>query len=233
LLCILQWFRGGRVDSGDRRRLGGWGCERPARARGGEPPPPQPARGQRYPKAATGSSISLTALARSCLAVAVCSAGLAWAQAAAPPTPDAAQLAKLFGPAFQPLPGIPVLTADFDGDGAEDAVVAATAANPLADQVAFHYKVIDPYSSYFGLGDPEITVHFAGLGEKPRVLLVVHNWRAPKMKFVVLNFPFDKLAVSSISVKKKTLAAIRAEDLAGIASFLYWDGKRWKWKEGE
>src|SRR5580658_5149980 len=85
---------------------------------------------------------------------------LANAQAPAPAKPDAVALAKLFGPAFKPLPEFQVLTADFDGDGADEAIVVATAENPLLDEEEFHYKVIDPFSAFYGLGDPKVTLHF-------------------------------------------------------------------------
>ena len=145
--------------------------------------------------------------------------------------PDAAQIAQQFGPAFKPLPGFPVLTADFDGDGAEDAVAVATAEDPLLDEAAFHYKVVDPYSSHFGIGDPRITRQFSAHQGPSPLVLVVHNWRTPKAKFVILNFPFDKLSLSRTLVKKKTVPAIRGEELGGSRSVIYWDGKKWKWQD--
>jgi hypothetical protein len=156
---------------------------------------------------------------------------LAFGQATTPvlAKPDAVELAKLFGSAFTAQSEFPVLTADFDGDGAEDAVVVATAENPLLDEGEFHYKVVDPYSSYYGLGDPKVTVHFSTHVGKPHFLLVVHNWRAPKAKFVIMNFPFDKLSLSRTLVKKKPVPAIKGEEVTGETSLVFWDGKKWKW----
>lgn len=146
-------------------------------------------------------------------------------------SPDAAQIVQQFGPTFKPLPGFPVLTADLDGDGAEDAVVVATAENPLLDEAAFHYKVMDPYSSHFGIGDPRITRQFSAHEGPLRLVLIVHNWRAPKAKFVILNFPFDQISVTRTVLKKKTVPAIRGEELGGSRSVIYWDGKKWKWQD--
>jgi hypothetical protein len=154
------------------------------------------------------------------------------AQGPVPARPDAAQITQLFGPGFHPVPGFPVLTADLDGDGAEDAVAVATADDPMLDQDAFHYKVIDPYSSSFGIGDPRITSQFSAHGDKPRLVLVVHNWRAPKAKFVILNLSFEKLSISRTRLKKKTVPAILAEEAGGFRSLVFWDGKKWKWEDG-
>jgi len=154
---------------------------------------------------------------------------LGQAPAPAPAKPDAVELAKLFGPAFTVQTEFPVLTADFDGDGTEDAVVVATAENPLLDETEQHYKVVDPFSSYYGLGDPKITVHFSTHVGKPHLLLVIHDWRAPKTKFVIMNFPFDKLSLSRTLVKKKPVPAIKGEEVTGETSLVFWDGKKWKW----
>jgi hypothetical protein len=155
--------------------------------------------------------------------------------APAPPhaetSPDATQIALLFGPGFHPLSGFPVLTADLDGDGAEDAVAVATAEDPLLDEAAFQYKVVDPYSAAFGISDPRITRQFSVHQGPSQLVLVVHNWRAPKAKFVILNLPFDRLSLTRTALKKKTVPAIRAEELGGSRSIIYWDGKKWKWQD--
>jgi hypothetical protein len=156
---------------------------------------------------------------------------LNWAQEPATDRPDPSQITRQFGPAFQPLANFPVLTADFDGDGTEDAVVAATADDPFLDQAAFHYQVVDPLGSYFGWNDPKVTRQFALQTDKPPLLLIVENWRAPKGKFVVANVPFEKLSLSRVLVKKRTVPAICADEMNGMKSKVYWDGKKWKWKE--
>ncbi|MFB3813566.1 MAG: hypothetical protein ACE14L_05595 [Terriglobales bacterium] len=152
--------------------------------------------------------------------------------AQAPARPDANHLVALFGPAFKHLPEFPILLGDLDSDGAEDAVLVATGENPLFDEAQYHYKVIDPYNAYFGFADPKVTSQFAiPTGDKPRMILLVHDWRAPKLRFVVVNLPFDKLSLARVLVKKKVLPAIRAEELSGMKSAIYWNGKKWKWQE--
>jgi hypothetical protein len=142
-------------------------------------------------------------------------------------------VAREFGPAFHAVPGVPLLTADLDGDGAEDAVIVATAKDPLLDQAGFHYKVLDPMNAYFGFGDPKVTTQFSAPGEQPRYVLVILAWRVtPKAKFVLANLPFQKISLGRVLVKKnKTLPAIKAEDRTG-ESFVYWAGKTWKWQDG-
>jgi hypothetical protein len=140
-----------------------------------------------------------------------------------------------FGPDFVLIDKSPVLTADLDGDGTEDAVFVATRkTNPLVDQDTFHYKVIDPYDEYFGWGDPRVTAAFnKDDPEKAKYVLIVHDWQAatPKVKLVVLNLPFEKLAIHRIPGKKnKVYTAITAEDLSGETSAIYWDVKKKKYK---
>ncbi len=152
---------------------------------------------------------------------------------APPPSPNFKQLVALqFGGSFELL-DFPPLLFDLDGDGAEDAVIVATSKQPLLDETEFHYKVVDPYDDYFGLGDPHITAGFSPtyIGP-PRLLLVVHDWRAaaPKAKFVIINLPFEKLSPGRTLRKKKPIAALSAEESGGMISTLYWDGKKYKWQ---
>lgn len=140
-----------------------------------------------------------------------------------------------FGSDFVLLDKFPMLTADLDGDGTEDAVFVATRkGNPLVDQETFHYKVIDPYDEYFGWGDPRVTSTFhKDDPDEARYVLIVHDWQAatPKAKLVVLNLPFEKLAIHRIPGKKnKVFTAITAEDLSGETSAIYWDVKKKKYK---
>jgi hypothetical protein len=170
----------------------------------------------------------------------------AFSQTAETDSPTPAQLvATEFGAGFTVVASQPVLTGDFDGDGTEDIVIVATGKNPMAEAAGHDYKVIDPYNSYFGFGDPKVTTGFVNLtGEDPRFLLVVHNWKsatptlrpqkpgAPlsRLKFVIINLPFEKLSTGSFKVKKKVVAAITAEESGGVAAAVYWDGKNYKWQ---
>src|SRR5215470_14634109 len=98
--------------------------------------------------------------------VAVCIAGGQSQPQAAPQPgiPDLASLVKQqFGSTFT-LPAkfpTPLITADFDGDGVEDAVIVADSSEPFPDSFSFKYKVIDPYNAYFGLGNPSISASFS------------------------------------------------------------------------
>ena len=176
--------------------------------------------------------------------VAVSAAAAAAAQQApapaAQPTPalDAQQLcAREFGAQFKLDPKFPPLTADLDADGQEDLVLVATAKNPLSGELDYHYRAIDPYDAYFGFGDPKVTVQFSATNAgASRYLLVVHNWRAPKAKFVILNLPFDSLSVGRVAMrikgKKTTVNSIHAVELGGFGADVYWNGKKYKWEPG-
>ena len=174
-----------------------------------------------------------------CIAVLVLLAAPLGAQQAAAPsqsTLSAEQLKQLatreFGASFELL-NFPALFFDVDGDGAEDAILVATSKEPMVDAIDRNYKVVDPYDSYFGFGDPKITAGFAPtqIGP-PRHLLVVHDWRAatPKSKFVIINLPFDKLSAGRTLRKKRTIPALSVEESGGMISFVYWDGKKYKWE---
>jgi hypothetical protein len=145
---------------------------------------------------------------------------------------EAQQLvAREFGPGISPDPKAPVLFGDLDGDGQEDAVIVAMSKSPLANEGEFHYTAIDPYDAYFGWGNPKITVQFSATNPtETRYVLVLHNWRAPKAKFLILNLPFDKLSLGRVAVKKKAVASIHAEEAAGLSSDVYWTGKKYKWE---
>jgi hypothetical protein len=141
-----------------------------------------------------------------------------------------------FGADFVYLDKYPVITGDLDGDGNEDAILVTTRKdNPLLDEDQFHYKVIDPYDEYFGWGDPRVTSTFNA--HDPSVIkyvLIVEDWHAstPKAKLVVINLPFEKLSMTRIPTKnkkRKVAPALLAEDLGGIASAIYWDGKKYRW----
>lgn len=160
-------------------------------------------------------------------------------------------VAKQFGAEFKPAPFLPrgvggqlqrnaapilLLTGDLDGDGTEDAVIVAKAgANLLAGQQQYGYKVVDPFDSYFGFGDPRVTRQFGSADPgRDYALLVIHNWRAatPKAKFVIINLPFDRLWLQPSTLKKKSRTAIMTEEAGLMQSTVYWDGKRYRYVPG-
>jgi len=137
-----------------------------------------------------------------------------------------------FGAAFTLDAKFAPIFADLDGDGVEDVVLIATGKNPLLDAVDLHYQVLDPYDAYFGYGNPRITAQFAITNVGPPLyLLVVHNWRQPRAKFVIINLPFEKLSLGRVALKKKkSIPAIRAEETGGLTADVFWDGKKYRWE---
>jgi hypothetical protein len=148
---------------------------------------------------------------------------------------------KQFGSTCKLMPGPPQLKADLDGDGVEDLVVAGHCTNPLVDQAENNFTVIDPYNTFYGYGDTKITTQFASEDPATRglVLLVIHGvgpeaWRAdkPKAKFVIINLPFKQIAVKKLTVKKKMVMAIYAEETGGdrMTSATFWDGRKYRYQ---
>jgi len=148
---------------------------------------------------------------------------------------------KQFGATCTLMPGPPQLKADMDGDGIEDLVVSARCTNALADQAEKNFTVIDPYNTFYGYGNTKITTQFSSEDPATRglVLLVIHGsgpeaWRAatPKAKFVIINLPFRQIAVKKLTVKKKTVMAIYADETGGdrMTSATFWDGKKYRYQ---
>jgi hypothetical protein len=149
---------------------------------------------------------------------------------------------KQFGSSCTLVPGPQPMTADLNSDGVEDVVIVARCADPLMDEAERNYKVIDPYDAFFGYGDPKVTTKFASEDPQRRglALLIIHGagvegWRAaePKAKFIVINLPFKQLAVKKLTVRKKTVMAIYAEEARegeGTVSAIFWDGKKYKYQ---
>jgi hypothetical protein len=159
-------------------------------------------------------------------------AGAAFAASQQPPAPapDASQLcAREFGDAFKLDPKFSPLVADLDGDSQEDLVLVATSKNPLSGEIDHHYRAIDPYDAYFGWGDTKVTVQFAATNAVTRYVLVVHTWREPKAKFVIINLPFERLSIARVARRKKAVNSIHAEETGGLASDVFWDGRKYKW----
>lgn len=176
--------------------------------------------------------------------LAMCLSLTAGAQHQSKTTPevDEAFVQKQFGPEFTLLPGFVPLRGDLDGDGVEDLVIAARGKSALIGEAEYHYKAIDPYSSFFGLGDPKITSGFGTADPKYSgyVLLIIHGagaqaWRAdtPKAKFVLINIPYKQLALKRVQVKrKKVITAIYAEETGAdeMTSATYFDGRKYKYE---
>jgi hypothetical protein len=142
-----------------------------------------------------------------------------------------ATVAREFGPHFTVSAKFPPMFGDFDGDGVEDLAVVVTG-NPALDQAAHNYKLIDPYDSFFGFGDPKIMMSFSvHTPEQARYVAIVHQWRSahPKAKFVIINLPFEQIEVSSARLKKKLVSALFATDSTGLHAQVFWDGHKYRW----
>jgi len=150
------------------------------------------------------------------------------------PAMDAQQICtREFGEQFKVDAKFSPLTMDLDGDGREDLVLVATAKNPLAGEMKFHYRAIDPYDGFFGWGGVKETVQFSATNATvTRYVLVVHDWRTPKAKFVIINLPFDSLSTGQVAAKRKKAAldSIHAVEVGGLAADVYWDGKKYRWE---
>jgi len=151
---------------------------------------------------------------------------------------DNAFVQKQFGDQFTLLSNIPPVFGDLDGDGVEDAVIAARCKNPMLDQAEHDYKVVDPYYEFFGYGDPKITTTFSE-GDPARrglVALIIHGagpdaWRSPKpkAKYVIVNLPYKGLSVRKLELnKKKTIEALYVQEAGdtGESSAVFFDPKK-------
>src|ERR1051326_1340641 len=168
------------------------------------------------------------------LCVMVCLGCIAVTQQPAPTEvkpPDAQELlTREFGKSFTVAAGIPPMFGDMDGDGLEDAVLVVTSPSPLVDEVDFHYRAIDPYDSYWGWGNPKETVQFSATNAGPlRYIAIIHNWRTPKAKFLIINLPFEKVLLSRVTLKKKPTLAVHTIESSSLEADLFWDGKKYKW----
>jgi hypothetical protein len=149
---------------------------------------------------------------------------------------------KEFGATCTLVAGPPVFTVDLDGDGVDDIVIVAHCTNPMIDEAENNYKVVDPYNTFYGYGNPKVTSGFGSEDpmEKAMAVLIIHGagpeaWRAetPKAKFIIINLPFKQLVVKKLTVHKKTIMAIYAEEAhegAGTVSTVFWDGKKYKYQ---
>lgn len=155
---------------------------------------------------------------------------------AAPASPLQQLITKQFGPDFTVDKHFEPLLGDFDGDGAEDAVIIAVSKHPLGGSGAFNYKVSDPYDTYFGIGDPRITTSEVTFGDgSGHCILIIHDWKAatPKAKWVIVNVPFDKIALGQVTWKKKTVAAVATVEMDGLGSMVFFDGRKYRWEPND
>ena len=138
------------------------------------------------------------------------------------------------------LPWVTFLTADLDGDGVEDAIIVARCKTPLVDEVSHNYRVIDPYYTTYGYGNPRITAQFNSADPyRQNLVLVIHGaskeaWRAatPKAKFVIINLPFDSLSLTKVSYRKRLIPALSlTEEEQQLSSAVFWDGKKYRWSD--
>src|SRR5437899_6146861 len=123
---------------------------------------------------------------------------------------------RTFGKDFTIVQEVGGMVGDLDGDGIEDVVIAARCKNPLLDEAEHNYAVIDPYYTFFGYGDPKVTMSFVEDSPSKRglVVLIIHGdgpqaWRSetPKAKYVVINLPYRTISVRKMMLRKKTITA--------------------------
>jgi hypothetical protein len=134
----------------------------------------------------------------------------------------------------------PFVYADLDGDGVEDAVIVARSKVPMSGEGQYRYKVIDPFFTAYGYGDPKITSTMASEDPENRnLLLVIHGvgkeaWRAaePKAKYVIINLPIENIVVRPTTYKKHTVGGIDPQSAESNGAMVLWDGKKYKWVEG-
>jgi hypothetical protein len=162
------------------------------------------------------------------------------ANSAPRPAVDNAFIQRAFGSTCTINSSVPPLTADLNGDGVEDIVIAAQCKDPMMDADEHRYTVIDPYYSFYGFGNPKITTQYATSDPQVRSLavLIVHGagpeawWSAtPQAKFLIVNLAYKNINVKRYALKKKTVTGIYFEEAGGdqVTSVVFWDGKKYRY----
>jgi hypothetical protein len=111
----------------------------------------------------------------------------------------------------------------------------------MLDAAEHSYRVVDPYYSFYGFGDPKLTSSFGSedMVDRNLVVLVIHGagpeaWRSetPKAKFVIINLPLKRIAVRRLQLRKRQVNAIFAVEADASAgdSVVFWDGKQYKYQ---
>jgi hypothetical protein len=134
------------------------------------------------------------------------------------------------------------MVGDLNGDGVDDIVIPANCTKPLVNASENGYRVLDPYNSFFGYGDPKVTTEFATQNPDHRgyAVLVIHGagpdaWHSdtPKAKFLIVNLPYKEVSVKRVGFnkKKKTTMAIYVEEAGEdqMTSVVTWDGRKYKY----
>ena len=156
-------------------------------------------------------------------------------------TVDENLIRQQFGEEFKLVDVSTPYVRDIDGDGIDDLVIVARSKKPMLDAAEHNYRVVDPYYSFYGYGDPKLTATFGSedVMDKNLVVLIIHGagpdaWRAatPRAKYVIINVPLKKIAVKRLQLRKKQVNAIYAVEADASAgdSVVFWDGKQYKYQ---